>query len=90
MSDFDVFVWLLTLAGLALGGWSIYWARTHAGGLRVLCGRCLFLLAMLELGATALAAAVYHSMSLAPMGLVSVFLVVAMLWETPAAQLERE
>jgi hypothetical protein len=88
--DSDLSLWLLTLLGLLLGVWSIYWTRTEKNGLRVLCGRCLFVLALLELGATALMAALAHSISLAPMGLVSVFLVVAMVWESPAAQWQRE
>ncbi len=90
MLDFDISVWLMTFVGLALGAWSIYWARSDADRVRALWGRRLFLLAMLELGATAFVAAFYHLIALAPMGLVSVFLVVAMLWETPAAQWQRE
>jgi hypothetical protein len=88
VTDLDLSVWLLTLLGLALGAWSIYWTRAAASAGRVLWGRCLFVLALLELGATALAAALAHAVSLAPMGLVAVFLVVAMLWESPAAQWE--
>ena len=86
MTDLDVSVWLLTIFGLALGAWSIYWTRAQVGVGRALWGRRLFVLALMELGATALTAALAHAMSLAPMGLVSVFLVVAMLWESPAAQ----
>ena len=63
-------------------------AAAAAGAGRVLWGRCLFVVALLELGAAALAAALAEAMSLAPMGLVAVFLVVAMLWESPAAQWE--
>ena len=87
MTDLDLSVWLLTLLGLALGAWSIYWTRVASAG-RVLWGRRLFVMALLELGATALVAALAHAVSLAPMGLVAVFLVVAMLWESPAAQWE--
>ena len=90
MHDIDLPVWLLTFLGLALGILSIYWARSDAGPLRRLCGRCLFVLALVELGATAIAAALAHALSLAPMGLVSVFLAVAMLWESPAAQWQRD
>jgi hypothetical protein len=84
MSNIDLPVWLLTFAGLFLGSWSIYWVRTEASAFRILCGRCVFLLALIELGVTAFIAGWTHSLSLAPMGLVSVFLVVAMLWESPA------
>ena len=90
MNDLDLSVWLFTLLGTVVGAWSIYWARSEVSVLRVVLGRGLFLLAMLELGATAFCAALTHSLSLAPMGLVSVFLVVAMLWESPAAEWQRE
>ncbi len=90
MHDLDLSVWLLTLLGLALGVLSIYWARAASGSVRMFCGRCLFVLALMELGATAIVAALAHALSLAPMGLVSVFLAVAMLWESPAAQWQRE
>ena len=90
MTDLDLSVWLLTILGLALGAWSIYWTRAKVGAGRALWGRCLFVLALMELGGTALAAALAHAVSLAPMGLVSVFLVVAMLWESPAAQWQNE
>jgi len=90
VTDLDVLVWGLTLLGVLLGGWAIYWTRSPAQPLRSRCGRCLFLLAMMELGATALVAAWTHALSLAPMGIVSVLLVVAMLWETPAAQWQQE
>lgn len=90
MTDLDLFVWVLTLLGVFLGTWAIYWSRSQANVVRALCGRCLFLLAMAELGVTALVAAWMHALSLAPMGIVSVLLVVAMLWETPAASWQRE
>lgn len=90
MSDIDLPVWLLTLLGLILGGWSIYWVRAEASAFRILCGRCVFLVALLELGVTAFIAEWTHSLSLAPMGLVSVFLVVAMLWESPVARWQGE
>ena len=87
MTHLDLFVCLLTLLGLILGGWAIYWARSDVQTFRVRLGRSLFMLAMVELGVTALVAAWMHALSLAPMGLVSVFLVVAMLWESPAAEI---
>ncbi len=86
MSDTDFLVLLLTLFGLLMGSWSIYWARSDAGVLRIRWGRRMFLAALLELGATALLAAWINSLGLAPLGLASVFLVVAMVWETPATE----
>lgn len=90
MPDIDISVLPLTLLGLALGILSIYWARAQATPRRRLCGRCLFLLALVELGGTAIVAALGHALSLAPMSLAAVFLTVAMLWESPAAEWQRE
>lgn len=90
MDNIDITVWLLTLLGLALGIVSLYWARTESSLRRKLLGRCLFLVALVELGATAMMAALGHAISLAPMSLASVFLTIAMLWESPAAEWQRE
>jgi len=90
MHDIDVSVWLLTLVGLTLGVVSIYWTRVKSGPRRQFCGRCLFLLALVELGATAVVAAWGRALSLAPMSLTAVFLVVVMLWESPAAEWQRD
>lgn len=90
MTDFDLAVWILTFAGLTVGAWSIYLTRGHSETRRARAGRCLFVVAILELGGIAAAAAVAHSIALAPSALASVFLVVAMLWESPAAQWHRE
>ena len=87
MSDIDLPVCLLTLLGLLLGSWSIHWARSAASTFRSLCGRCMFVLSLCELGVTAFIAGWVPSLSLAPMGLISVFLVVAMLWESPATEI---
>ncbi len=79
----------LCLAGFALGcvllgGLSICWAKMeHAGAVR--WGRRLFVLALSGLGAVGLAAAFARAEGLAPLGLVGGFLVVAMLWESPAS-----
>ena len=88
MTHLDLSVSLLTFLGLFLGVWGIYWTKDDAKKVRVQWGRWLFVLAMAVLGGTAFVAAWGHALSLAPTGLVSVFLVVAMLWETPAARVE--
>jgi hypothetical protein len=90
VTDFDLAVWLLTFAGLALGIWSIYWTRAQAQARRGVAGRWLFIVTLVELGTIAAAAAVAHSVALAPIALVSVFLVVAMLWDSPAAEWQRD
>jgi hypothetical protein len=82
--DLDLCVWCLTVAGLILGGWSIYWVRAEHTPLRVLWGRRLFIAILLKLGGTGVVAVLDRASSLAPLGIVSVLLVVAMLWEAPA------
>jgi len=48
----------------------------------MLWGRRLFILTLLLLGITILAAALTHARGLAPLGLIAGFLVIGMLWET--------
>lgn len=81
MPDLDLFVWCLTLAGFAVGVWSIYWVRSETTPLRVLWGRRLFVATLLKLGGAGAFAVLDRASSLAPLGIVSVLLVVAMLWE---------
>ncbi len=84
MPDRDLCIWCLTMVGIVLGAWSIYWVRSEHSALRVLWGRRLFVATLLKLGGTGFVAVFERAGSLAPLGIVSVLLVVAMLWETPA------
>jgi len=80
----DLCVWCLTIAGLILGAWSIYWVRAEHTAFRVLWGRRLFVAILLKLGGAGVVAVLDRASSLAPLGIVSVLLVVAMVWEAPA------
>src|SRR5689334_11595361 len=82
VSTLDLWLALLTPGSCLLGGWSIYWARGQDHPVRMLWGRRLFILTLLLLGITILAAALTHARGLAPLGLVAGFLVIGMLWET--------
>jgi hypothetical protein len=73
----------LTLVGLVFGCWGIAWARTSRRRGKVLFGRLLFLAAILVLGGSAGAAALHRAEGLVPLGLVSGFLIMVMLWEVP-------
>ncbi|MSU77933.1 MAG: hypothetical protein EXS16_07540 [Gemmataceae bacterium] len=81
MAELSVFI--VTLLGLICGGWCIYWVKMIPCVRRARLGRWLFVLTLLTLGAMALVAAVVHADSLAPLGLLSGFLVIGMLWENP-------
>jgi hypothetical protein len=78
----ELWLMLMTPGGCLLGGWSIYWARGQDHPIRMRWGRRLFIVTLLLLGVTALIAAQAHARGLAPLGLIAVFLVVGMLWET--------
>ena len=58
--------------------------RTELSPYRVVWGRRLFVATMLKLGGTGFVAILERAGTLAPLGIVSVLLVVAMLWEAPA------
>lgn len=75
---------LLPLVCLLLGGLGIYWARSDQPRRRVWCGCALFVSALLVLGITGLVAALRQAEGLAPLSLLGGLLVVAMLWEGPA------
>jgi len=74
----------LTLAGIGVGSWSIYWAKGHPHPGRSLWGRRLFLATFLVLGLVAFPAAYLQAQHLPALGLCLGLLVVAMLWESPA------
>ena len=80
-------LWLaaLTFGFLMLGGVSISLARAEENETRAWWGRCLFIVVLLALGTTGLIGAFLQAEGLAPLGLLAGLLVVAMLWECPAA-----
>ena len=82
MSTLDLWLMLMTPGGCLLGGWSIYWARGQAHPIRMLWGRRIFTATLVLLGITILLAALARARGLAPLGLIAVFLVIGMLWET--------
>ena len=84
MAHLDLCVWCLTAAGLVLGIWSIYWVRAEHTAFRVLWGRRVFVAILLKLGGAGVVAVLDRASSLAPLGIISVLLVVAMVWEAPA------
>ena len=84
MPILDLWILCSTCLGFSIGAWSIYWVRTELTITRILWGRRVFVATLVMLGLTGLLAALAHAGGLAPLGLVSGLLVVAMLWE-PAA-----
>ena len=53
-------------------------------------GRRLFIVALLTLGGVGMAAALARHEGLAPLGLLAGLLIVAMLWESPAASTDQQ
>ena len=77
----------VAIGGFLLGGSCLYLVHCPC---RVLAkiGRRLFVAALLALGVLGLIAAMAFHEGLAPLGLLAGLLVVAMLWEMPAAETE--
>lgn len=86
MPHLELLLLALMVSGLVLGSWSIGLARAEATHARAVWGRRLFVITLLLLGATGLVAAFARADGLAPLGLLAGFLVVAMLWEGPGAE----
>jgi hypothetical protein len=80
----ELWLTVLTLGFLLLGGYSISLTREEEHPTRASWGRCLFIVVLLALGGTGLVAAFLQAEGLAPLGLLAGLLVVAMLWESPA------
>jgi hypothetical protein len=85
----ELSVLVLTLVTAAVGGWSIYWARSETQCWRGRGGRFLFVLNLLALGGTGLVAASTRAQGLAPLGLVAGLLIVGMTWEGPPSTARR-
>ena len=83
MSRMELSVLALTLVTAAVGGWSIYWARSETPCWRGRGGRWLFVVNLLALGGAGSVAAFTRAQSLAPLGLVAGLLIVGMMWEGP-------
>jgi energy-converting hydrogenase Eha subunit A len=83
----ELTVLIATLVGLLLGICCIYWVKAPPSARHAWWGRRLFVATLLSLGGTALFAAIVHADGLAPLGLLSGLLTVAMLWESPAPAL---
>ncbi|MBI2807599.1 MAG: hypothetical protein HYX68_21675 [Planctomycetes bacterium] len=86
----ELIVLLATILGTATGGCSIYWVKATPSARRACWGRRLFVATLLSLGGLALFAAVVQADGLAPLGLLSGFLIVGMLWESPRAALPED
>lgn len=79
----ELTVLVITLFGLSLGSCCIYWIKVRPTDRQAWWGSRLFVATLLLLGITALVAALLRAEGLAPLGLLSVLLIVGMLWETP-------
>jgi hypothetical protein len=78
--EFSVF--LTTLFSLLLGSCSMYWVKVRPSARRAWWGSCLFVIALLLLGAAIVVAALIRATGLAPLGLLSGLLIVGMLWDS--------
>jgi hypothetical protein len=81
MDHLEFWLWLLAVAGLTIGGWSVCWARREDG--RAWWGRKVFVATILVLGASGLVGALVLADGTITLGLLAGFLLIAMLWETP-------
>lgn len=86
MLVFEIALIGLTILCFILGGLGIMWGRASSCPHRTSLGRILFVGTLLLLGAGLQLAAFYEAEGLIPLGLLAGFLVVAMLWETPASK----
>jgi hypothetical protein len=81
--ELEIWLLLLTYAGVLVGTWGILWVRAGSSPLLIVCGRGIFLLTLLFIGANCLVAASYRADGLIYLGLSAGFLVTVMLWESP-------
>jgi hypothetical protein len=81
----DLEQWLvaLTVLGLVLGGWGIWWARAGKARGRTSLGRGLFVGTLMILGGAGLVAAFHRADGVIGLGLSAGLLVSAMVWEAP-------
>jgi hypothetical protein len=83
MPELELWLLALALVGLVLGAWGILWARFSRTSGRSLCGRGMFIVAIVFLAVTSSVAAFHRAEGLVPLGLTAGFLVIGMLWEVP-------
>mgnify|MGYP001455842058 CR=1 FL=1 len=86
----ELVVLLAMLVGAVLGSWCIYWVKVPSTAKRAKWGKRLFVVTLLSLGAIALLAAISQADGLAPLGLLSGFLLVGMLWDGSAMRLSED
>ena len=84
MPAFNLVLLVLTLAIVIVAALSIGYARGDIEQKQTIIGRWVFTGSLILLGLIAIVAALTRADALAPMGLLSVLLVVGMLWENPA------
>jgi hypothetical protein len=72
--------------GLLLGAWGIVWVRSNPRARRATWGKWLFVVTFLVLGVATFLAAVHRMDGLAPLGILSGFLVVGMVWDGSRVQ----
>lgn len=89
MATFNIVLLFVSFAVVLLAAWSIGLARGDATLKRTRIGAWLFIGCLLLIGCIAIVAALTHADALAPLGILSVFLVVGMLWESPEPTLQR-
>ena len=75
-----------TILCLFLGVLGIFWGRGSSCPHRASWGKMLFIATLLLLGGAMQFAAFYEAEGIVPLGLLAGFLVVVMLWETPASK----
>lgn len=81
MDHFELWLWILALIGMVLGGWSLCWARSNDG--RAWWGRRVFVGTLLGLGVSVVVAAMARADGTITLGLLAGFLLIAMLWDPP-------
>jgi uncharacterized membrane protein len=89
MFALEVCLSVIALSGLLLGMWSVNWARCDRDERRTRLGQRLFVGTMVVFAVTILLAALTRADKLTSLSLIGGCLLVAMLWETPAALREK-
>jgi len=79
MAALEMSLWCSTVAGLVLGGWSIVLTQNRRSAACNRWGRRLYIANFLGIGVSVLIAAASHADGLAPLGLATGLLVVAVL-----------
>ena len=83
MDSLELYLFLLAVVGSFAGGFSVYLTHNRDIPFRVRWGQRIFLINMLMLGSSIVAAAWLRSHSLPLLGLCAGLLLVAVVWEAP-------